>query len=177
MPRFSPRSLSITISLSLHRSLERLSSLSFSTPANRVSSSNVKIFSFSHEGSIVPSRSLRWKNSHPSRFLMLSSCSLFLSLFFSLKTSPSYLVQILGRNTNLSDRLYPSSVFFSFACLLLSFFGKYQPPHHLHDYSRSSPILSLKRDRHARQNGGKRQPTKFESFLPLLAFLPLVPPQ
>lgn len=54
--------------------------------------------------------------------------SLFLSLFFSLKTSPSYLVQILGRNTSLSDRLYPSSVFFSFACLLLSFFGEYQPP-------------------------------------------------
>lgn len=111
----------------------------------------------------------------------LASLCFRLALSFSRSSSRLKLLPPISSKylaeTSLSDRLYPSSVFFSFACLLLSFFGKYQPPHHLHDYSRSSPILSLKRDRHARQNGGKRQPTKFENFLPLLAFLPLVPPQ
>lgn len=98
---------------------------------------------------------------------------MFLSRSISVSLSSSRLnFSLLSRpNTwpkHESVSLLPSSLLLAYSCPS----WMYQP-----HYLRLQSIFSdsrLKRDRHARQNGGKRQPTKFESSLPLLAFvLPL----
>jgi len=132
-----------------------------------LSSSNVKTFSFSHKDYIIPSSPFFERT-----LASLASTVIFLSLSFTVSLSSSLLnFYFLSR-----PNTWPKHEFVSFlsSSLLLAYScpsSVYQPHFLLQSIFSDS---RLKRDRHARQNGGKRQPTKFESSLPLLAFvLPL----